>query len=331
MWKRNGKKTVRIALFALLASACALYVVNTTLWGSKHRPFKITVVTKSTDPSIEFWPVLTDGVKEAAKEFEVEAEVTGARLESDIDGQIALLEEIIAKKPDAVVLAAGDYNRLVPAAEKIHKAGIRLITVDSGIQSDLPASFIATDNRKAGQEAGTHMAGLLTEPSQVAIISFVQGTATQLDRENGVRSVLEGRPGVELVGTFYSDGQVQTAFETALKVLQEHPGLQGLVGLNEVSTLGAGRAIRELGLAGKVKLVGFDSSLEEVKLLEEGVMQATVIQKPFQMGYLSIKTAYDVLRGRKVPGRIDTGSVIITKDNMYNEENQKLLFPFVDR
>ena len=94
--------------------------------------------------------------------------------------------------------------------------------------------------------------------------------------------------------------------------------------------MGAGRAIRELGLVGKVKLVGFDSSVKEVKLLEEGVLQSTIVQKPFNIGYLGIKTAVSVIEGDKMPRHIYTDSVIINKDNMYTEENQKLLFPFVE-
>ncbi|MBW7461445.1 substrate-binding domain-containing protein, partial [Paenibacillus sepulcri] len=105
----------------------------------------------------------------------------------------------------------------------------------------------------------------------------------------------------------------------------------GIIGLNEPTTVGAGRAIQELKLKDRVSLIGFDSSVNEIKLLDEGVMKATVIQRPFQMGYLSVKTAVDAVRGKKVPKMIDTGSLVITKQNMYEEENQKLLFPFVNK
>ena len=279
---------------------------------------------------MEFWEVLVDGVNAAAKEFGVEAFVRGPQKEIDVDTQIAILEQTIKEKPDAIVLAAADYKRLVPAVEAAHKAGIPLITVDSGVDSDVIRSSIATDNIAAGRKLGQAVVDLSGGRAKVAIISFVQNATTQLDRERGVREVLEALPGIELIGTHYSDGFVEKAYELTKQLLTEHDDLTAIVGLNEPSTVGAGRAIKELGLGGQVILVGFDSSLDEVKLLEEGIMQVTVVQRPFNMGYLGIKTALQVIRGDKVERQIDTGSVVINRANMYEEEHQKLLFPFVE-
>ena len=108
-------------------------------------------------------------------------------------------------------------------------------------------------------------------------------------------------------------------------------GTAGILALNEVSTVGAGRALRDLSLGGKVRLVGFDSSLFEIKLIEEGILDATVIQQPFNMGYRSVRAARDAVDGRKPETFIDTGSILITAENLYTPENQKILFPFVDR
>ncbi|KIL41300.1 LacI family transcriptional regulator [Gordoniibacillus kamchatkensis] len=314
-------------LLLLLAFAAALvYVLPALRDGRIH----VTVVVKSLEKSMEFWQVLSDGVETAGKEFGVDVAITGPSQESDIDGQIAVLRQAIAKRPDAIVMAATDYNRLAPVADDIVKAGIRLIMIDSAVNSRAAVSFIATDNIEAGRKAGDEMARL-AGGGKIAIISYVQGTATQIDRERGVRMRLEKEPGTAIVGTFYSDGVEQKAYETTKRLLLEVPDLRGIVALNETSTVGAGRAVQELGLAGKVHLVGFDSSLDEVKLLESGVMQATVVQKPFNMGYLGVRTAVEAVRGRKVPERIDTGSVVIDKSNMYSNENQKLLFPFVGK
>ncbi|GGG05910.1 substrate-binding domain-containing protein [Paenibacillus abyssi] len=331
-----GKRimSIRAVLLLLLAAggaAAVMYGIHYFSGQMNAKPKQITVVIKSMEQSMEFWQVLSDGVQVAAKEFGVKVKVVGPPTESDIEEQIAILEQEILARPGAIVMAATDVNRLVPVAEKINQAGIKLLTLDSGINSKLPLSFIATDNIEAGKKAGQAMKELLGGSGRVAIISFVQGTATQIDRELGVRSVLEENEDIDVIGTYYSDGVEQKAFDTTKRLLLEHPDLTGIVGLNETSTVGAGKAIRELGLAGEVKLVGFDSSINEVKLLEEGVMQVTVIQKPFNMGYLSVKAALQTINGEKVPPIIDTGSVVITEQNMYSDENQKLLFPFVDR
>lgn len=320
---------VRYVLLTLLAVAVIGYAFylfsNEESSGTK----KIIVVVKATE-EIDFWRVLTDGVQAASKEFGVEATVIGPPKEIDVDLQISLLEEAIKEKPDAILMAAGDFNRLVPISKKIEKAGIPLIMIDSDINEDYAHSLISTDNRDAGQKAGREMADILPSKAKVAIVSFVQGTSTQIEREQGVRSILDRRTGTKIVGTYYSEGMEQTAYEITKKLLHEQQDIDGILGLNETSTVGAGRAIKELGLTGKVKLVGFDSSIEEVKMLEEGVLQATVVQKPFNIGYLGIKTAMSVLEGDKVPPNVYTDSVVIYKNNMYTEENQKLLFPFVE-
>ncbi|MGG4341370.1 substrate-binding domain-containing protein [Paenibacillus lautus] len=298
---------------------------------SKEEPGakKIIVGVKALD-EIEFWRVLIEGVNTASREFGVDVSVVGPTQEIEVDLQIQLLEEAIKQKPDAIVMAAGDYNRLVPLAESIRKAHIPLIMIDSAVNGDYAQSLIATDNVNAGQKAGKELSSLLPAHAKVAIVSFVQGTSTQIEREQGVRSILEPRSGTEIVGTYYSEGKEERAYEITKKLLLERHDLNGIVGLNEPSTVGAGRAIRELGLAGKVKLVGFDSSVKEVKLLEEGVLQSTIVQKPFNIGYLGIKTAVSIIEGDKVSRNVYTDSVVITKVNMYTEENQKLLFPFVE-
>lgn len=300
-------------------------------WMPQRKPIDIRVIIKSTDASVEFWLVLIDGVREAAKEFDTNVQITGSETETDVDEQIALVEQAIRDKPDAIVLAANDFDRLVPAAEKIRKSGIKLIIVDSGINSDAARSIVATDNVIAGKKAGEAMRQQVRGSAKVAIISYVKNAASHIDREKGVRSVLSGTSGLNLLDTYYVGGSEQKAYLMAMKILQTQRDVVGIIGLNEQTTVGAGRAIRELRLKDRVSLIGFDSSFNEIKLLEEGVMKATVIQRPFQMGYLSVKTAVDAVKGKKVPQVIDTGSLLITKQNMYEEENQKLLFPFVNK
>jgi ribose transport system substrate-binding protein len=315
------------------AIALILVVIAGLVYGfnglSDKKQLDITVIIKSTDASIEFWEVLVDGIHEASQEFDTNVQVRGSKTETDVEEQIALVEEAILERPDAIVLAANDYDRLVPIAEKVKKSGIKLIIVDSGINSDVAQSIVATDNVKAGEEAGQAMKQHLAGPAKVAIISYVKNAASHIDREKGVREMLAGDPNIELLDTFYVEGSEQNAYFMAKEILSKYPDMLGIVGLNEPTTVGAGRAIQELELKERVKLIGFDSSFNEIKLLDEGIIQATVIQRPFQMGYLSIKTAVEAARGKQVSDRIDTGSLLITKQNMYEEENQKLLFPFV--
>ncbi|MCA0757592.1 substrate-binding domain-containing protein [Paenibacillus sp. N4] len=314
---------------AALLAALIYNLADALRGGPAERPHVIVMV-KSTATGMEFWGVLKDGVLEAAKEFDVEVEIVGPERETDVDQQIGLVEKALADKPDAIVLAATDFNRLAPYADRIKEAGIPLITVDSAVNSTAPRSYIATDNVEAGSKVGRKLAELSGGGrSKIAIISYVRDTASQIEREQGVRAVLKADERFEILDTYYSGGDETKAYEITKSLIQQHPDLTGIVGLNEPSTVGAGRAIRDLEAVGRVTLVGFDSSVDEVRLLEEGVMKATVVQRPFNMGYLAVKTAVEVLRGEKVPARVDTGSVVVTKDNIYEEEHQKLLFPFI--
>jgi ribose transport system substrate-binding protein len=290
----------------------------------------IIYVPKTIDTSIEFWEVMKQGVATAAKEFGADVHTVGTDTELDVDKQIQLLEQAIEEKPDAIILAATDYYRLVPVAEQIKAAGITLITVDSGLNGGVSESFIATDNYEAGRKAAQKLIENIHSDDLVAIMNFVQGSATAIEREKGVRDALS-QNGVNLVqDTLYSNGSSKKAYQLTVDLLRKQPQLKGIIGLNEPSTLGAGMAIMDMGLKDKVKLVGFDNSSSEVQLLENEIMLGTVIQKPFTMGYLAVKTALEVVSGHKVAPVMDTGSEFITKENMYTSENEKLMFPFIE-
>lgn len=295
----------------------------------------ILFVPKTTDFEIEFWEMMRQGVMTASEEFGADIRITGMQEESDVAGQVALLERAIAEKPDAIVLAATDYDALVPVAQRIADAGITLITVDSGLRGGVSRSFIATDNVAAGSRAAEQLLVYL-EPRDkgeqvVAIMNFVKGSATAMERERGVREQLGQEPGILILDTVFSNASEEMAYEQAAALLEEHPDLSGIVALNEPTAIGAARAIEDSGAASRVKLIGFDSSMEEVAYLEKGIIQGTIVQKPFNMGYLSVKTAIEALNGRKVKPLIDTGEVVITKANMYDNDKQKLLFPFMEQ
>ncbi|WP_419884445.1 substrate-binding domain-containing protein [Paenibacillus sp. B-A-8] len=326
LWSKIGLSA--LLLFFIIALGWVGYRMFTNELDPKVRT--IIYVPKTIDTSIEFWEVMKQGVATAAKEFGADVHTIGTDTELDVDKQIQLLEQAIEEKPDAIILAATDYYRLVPVAEQIKAAGITLITVDSGLNGGVSESFIATDNYEAGRKAAQKLIENIHSDDKVAIMNFVPGSATAIEREKGVRDALS-QNGVDHVhDTLYSNGSSQKAYQLTVELLKNQPQLKGIIGLNEPSTLGAGLAIMDLGLKSKVKLVGFDNSSSEVHLLEKEIMLGTVIQKPFTMGYLAVKTALEVVSGHKVDSVMDTGSEFITKENMYTSENEKLMFPFIE-
>ncbi|WP_187274301.1 substrate-binding domain-containing protein [Paenibacillus sp. N3.4] len=303
-----------------------------TLRSSKPKELSITVVLKTNNLRSEFWQTVRTGVKAASKEFDVKTEITGPLTESDTEEQIRMLNQALEKKPDAIILAASDASKLTPLVNKIRVSGVKLILIDSPIQNYTAESLITTDNVESGKKAGTALAESWSGGSfKVMTIGDAKGSTAEKERENGLKAALGNYREIENIGTFYFHGTEDDAYELVKLMLISHPDLQGIVGLNETSTLGAARAMKEVNTAGRVKLVGFDSSIYEIKLLEEGILRATIVQRPFNMGYVSIETALKALNGVKVSPSQFVDSLVITKDNMYTQENQELLFPLVEK
>ena len=274
-----------------------------------------------------FWPTVKAGADSAAREFGAEIIWKGPSLETDIAGQIAIIEDYINKKVDAIVMAACDEQALVPVIEKADAAGIPVITIDSGVKSDIPRSFIATDNVAAARKAADVLCELIGDEGEVACIPFVPGAATSIMREQGFKEGLKNHPKVKLVAVQYSQSEVATAMAVTENILTAHPELEGIFAANEPGAIGAGQALISRGLAGKVKLVGFDAAPNEIQALQKGVIQALIVQDPFKMGYLGVKYALEVLQGKEIPKRVDIGVYVVTQDNLNDPEIRRLLHP----
>jgi ribose transport system substrate-binding protein len=285
----------------------------------------ILVVLKTMDPEKAFWQAVRDGIVSASNDYNVKVNFTGPMLETDIDGQISAIINGLEQKPDAVILAATDFNRLVPIAQEIKDMNIPLVTMDSFINSSQADSEIGTDNFEAGKKAGGFLIDFLNPGDKVAIISHVKESSTAIERESGVRDVLEKR--VSIIGTFYSQDDRLIAYSITEKIINDEPNLKAILTLNDPTTIGAADALRDLEKENEIILVGFDNSYEVIRAVELNIVKATVVQKPFNMGFLAVKTAYELIQHKNVSRLIDTGSVLITKDNIFTIENQKLLFP----
>jgi len=278
----------------------------------------------------EFWDVVRMGAESAGKEFNVNVEFWGPTNELEIDKQIEMVREVINEKVDALVLAACDYVKLVEPTEEVIAAKIPVIVIDSDLKSDKVKSFIGTDNVGAGYMVGKTLVDIIGENGNVAVMSFIKGAASADQREEGFFKAIKDHPGINIVTTEYCSSNIDLSEFLTYKILNEHEGLDAIAALNADSTVGVARAVEKRGLAGKIRIVGFDSTPDEIEFLERDVIDALIIQNPFSMGYLGVKYAVDTMNGKPVPKIVDTGSRVINKDNMYLPENQKLLFPLTD-
>lgn len=312
---------------ALLLFFCGL-VFLIYKWQTKTaHTDKIICIIKTMDKNNGFWLSVMEGADLAASEYGIELSIRGPEAEEDYDTQNQIIYEAIGEKPDAIVLAAADYNETNEAAKKIKESGIKLILIDSKVKDDVADTVIATDNYQAGIRMGAVMKQLLGEDEKIGIISHVKGTSTAIDRENGIRMGLTDDKD-KIIEVAYCDSDSGKAEELTKKMLTKYPDITVIAGLNQYASVGAGNAVKKLGLEDQVKIIGFDNSREQIKYLEEGIYEAIVIQKSFNMGYLGVESAVKLLKGEKVSREIDSGSALITKENMYSSLNQKLLFPF---
>jgi len=325
----------RSVLFLLAAAVTAavvltlLYRGNMLLSPGPEAPRRAIVIFKTVDyGTTPFWGNVRDGVLSAGKDLGIEVSIRGPKLESDVEGQIAIVRKAILDKPDAIVLAAADYNLLVPLARDIRRSGIRFVCIDSFVNSEDAAVRIGTDSYEGGQKCGAALMRYVREGDTVAVMSYVKGSSTAIDRETGARDFLAGK--VKLLDTLYSNADADLAYSQARLLIGTTPQLRGIVALNDPTALGAARALSESGKRESIALIGFDNSFLVLKYVERGVIRDTVVQKPFNMGYLGIRAARDLIRGKKLPRFINTGSVDISRFNMFQPENQKLLFPVAE-
>ena len=317
------KKILIIMLIVLILVSCTNNVITTP-----DNDITIRVIVKNQ--SHDFWAVVEMGTEAAGREFGVIVEYIGPANEEDIDGQVRMVEAAIEDKVDAIVLAAIDYEKLVPAAEKAKDSGIPVIIIDSNINSDKMDSFIGTDNIDAGRVLGQSMIDVLGTDLDIAIVSFVKGAASSNEREIGVINAISQYPDINVLALLYCNSVEDIAQEKTIETIKKYPDIDAFVCLNAYATVGTARGIIELDKAGEIKIIGFDSTPEEISYLENDVIELLVVQNPFSMGYLGVKYALDAINGIPVPEKISTEAEVINKENMYLPENQKLVFPFVD-
>jgi ribose transport system substrate-binding protein len=300
-----------------------LLTMMTSCHHSGNKRVQILVAPKAIASS--FWLTVKAGAQKGGEESGVDIVWKGPDAETDIAGQIAIIEDYINKKVGAIVMAACDADALVPVIEKARRAGIPVVVIDSGVNSDIPVSMVATDNIEGGKKAARILAQLIGEKGKVACIPMVPGAATSIQREKGFRDEIANHPGLDLVAVQYSQSDVAKGMAVTEDILTAHPDLAGIYAASEPGAIGAAQALVGRGVAGKVKLVAFDSAPNQVQALKDGSIDALIVQDPYRMGYLGVKTAVDVLNGKTPEKHIDTGVTVVTRENLNEPDIHKLL------
>jgi ribose transport system substrate-binding protein len=294
----------------------------------------VAVIPKGT--THEFWKSVHAGAVKAGQEENAEILWQGPAKEDDRKGQIEVVQNCTSRGLDAIVLAPLDEVALARPVEAAAKRGIPVVIIDSDLKSKAFASFVATDNYAAGKLAAKRMAeGLAGKGGvgNVLVMRYLEGSASNSNRENGFLDGLkEYAPKAVVVSSNqYAGVTAESALKTAQNLLNKFPALDGIFTPNAPTTFGMLRALRIAGRSKRAELIGFDATDPLIDAMKAGEIAGLVVQDPFRMGYLGVKTALAAKRGEKVSDRIDTGARLIAAADLDKPDVRELIHPDLKR
>jgi ribose transport system substrate-binding protein len=289
---------------------------------------EIAVIVKTANS--DFWQNVKKGANDGvagAKGYTTTFQ--GAASDTDLAGQVALVENAVNRKVAGIVLAPSDPDALIPAIKKAWEAKIPVILIDSAASDagkNYYQSFLATDNKKAGELCAKALIAKVGTTGKIAIMSYTAGSGSEIGRVGGFKDYIAKHSKLQIVGPFYSNSQMGTALNQTTDVLAANADLKGIFGANEPTAIGMGRALVQSGKAGKVVAIGFDGNADLQGFIKDGTLEAIAVQSAYQMGSLGVKTAIEVSQGKKVPKFLDTGVVMVTKANIEKPEAKNVLY-----
>lgn len=299
--------------------------------GVTSATYKIAVIPKGT--THEFWKSVHFGAEEAAKELgNVEILWKGPLQENDREGQIAVVQDFITKKVSGICLAPLDSQALVPSVSQSKEAGIPVVIFDSGLDDETNiVSYVATDNRNGGVLAAKQMGAALGGKGSVIMLRYNAGSESTHQREDGFIEALKmDFPEIKILSSDeYAGTTPESSLEKAVQVLTKHKDeVTGIFAVCEPNAAGVLKALKELGLVGKVKFIAFDPNQELVAGLSDDSVHGIVLQDPVKMGYLAVQSIVKQLKAEAdIKKRVPTGEYVATPENRDTDEMKKLLAP----
>lgn len=295
--------------------------------GTSAEQYKVALVAKSTQT--EFWLSVFAGAEAAATEYNMELTIVGPETEEDYKTQNQMVEDAAADGADAIVFSAIDFENNAAAIDSAAQQGIRIVAIDSNVASDHVSTYIGTDNYAAGEMAAQAALNRLDGQLKVGIINYDVSSANGQERERGATDLFLESGRAEIVSVINTLAEAGRAHADTATLLKEHPEINVLVAFNEPTCVGAARAVETAGRSDDLFLVGFDSNVVTIDGLQEGSVDALIVQNPYAMGYLGVESAYKLLAGQGgVEQTVDTSTKIVDRDNLFSTDSQKALFSF---
>lgn len=312
---------------------CSSVFLSCTQSDSKKET-TIAVIPKGT--THVFWQSVHAGAVKASRELGVPIIWIGPEKEDDRQQQIALIDNQVINAVSGIVVAPLDATALRRPIEAASRKNVPVVIFDSALDNseDITVSFVATDNLEGGRIAGRNLAAMLNGKGKVILLRYAEGSASTEMREAGFLEVIKTFPEIQIVSDEQYAGattaSAQQASENLILRFKDALGkltVDGIFTPNESATYGMLQALRRNQLAGQVKFVGFDASEPLLDGLQQNEIHGLVVQNPFKMGYLGVKTLVQHLRGEQVEKRVDTGVAFVTLENINSPEMQEVVKP----
>jgi ribose transport system substrate-binding protein len=240
--------------------------------------------------------------------------------------QVPVLDAVIARHPDAIMIAPTDKVQLVEPLRKAVKAGIPVMTVDTFIgdgkyqtgagNADFPFSYVASDNVGGGEIAARALAKAIGDKGKVYVSNVKPGVSTTDQREEGFKLEMKNHPGITVLETQFNDDDSNKAASQLQSVLARNPDLAGVFGANLFSAIGAANGVKQAGASGKVRVVAFDAPTSIVDQIKGGLVDIAIAQHPYEIGYFGLMVAHAHVLDRPVPTSIGTGYTVMDKTNI---------------
>ncbi|KAF4406151.1 MULTISPECIES: ABC transporter substrate-binding protein [Streptomyces] len=328
--RRRGRParaaTVLAAALSLLAAAAlsGCSDAGTTAEGGEGRKPYIAIVSKGFQQ--QFWQAVKKGAEREAEKRGVTISFEGPATETEVEAQVNMVSNSLGRKPDALGLAALDSRAVEPMLKQAERRGTPVIAFDSGVDSDIPLTTAATDNRAAAAEAAEHMAEEVGGKGKVALVVHSQTSGSGVDRRDGFVEWMEkNAPGVELLPVQYGGGDQTKSADITKAIIASNPDVKGIYGSNEGSAMGVIQGVKESG-RDDISTVGFDSGQGQINAIEEGRMAGAITQNPVRIGEQVVAAAVKAVKGEKLPETIDTGYYWYDKSNIDDPRIQEVLY-----
>ncbi|WP_436013416.1 ABC transporter substrate-binding protein [Rhizobium sp. LjRoot254] len=318
---------------ATAGMAAAATVAATGRANAQDKKFTIALIPGLTTDA--FYITMRKGAEAAAKAVGAELVFQGAPDFNPVT-QVPVLDAVVAKRPDAILIAPTDKSQLIQPLKNASDAGIPVITVDTFIGSgvyqtgagdaDFPLSYVASDNVLGGEIAARALAKAIGDKGKVYVSNVKPGISTTDQREEGFKKEMANHPGITVLETQFNDNDANKAASQLQAVFARNSDLAGVFGANLFSALGAANGVQQAGQTGTVRVVAFDAPTSIVDNINSGLVDLAIAQHPAEIGYFGFMVAYAHLTGNSVPISIGTGFTVIDKSNVTDPNVAKFIY-----